>query len=340
MKFISQFEIIRPPFETSQEDTFIWLTKLHGRSGHLIEERLRQVGCKSDRIAKRGHFVPDYSHTRFEEMILFGKEEADLSLRSSFYEKEVDVLFEKFYPEGSSAPPYLFHVTCTGYLSPSGAQKIVSKRRFDTTVSHLYHMGCYAAIPAIRLACPGTDIVHTELCSLHTNPLKSSADQLVSQTLFADGAIRYHIGENPSGLQVLAVKEEIIPDSIGAMSWNLASWGFEISLAKEIPVLIVKALPSYLSRLGIDLSSRPLFAVHPGGPKILDHLQSLLGLQDEQLRFSRAILKQYGNMSSATLPHIWHQILEDDTVPNGTLMVSLAFGPGLTLAGAVLRKHI
>ena len=71
----------------------------------------------------------------------------------------------------------------------------------------------------------------------------------------------------------------------------------------------------------------------------MDQIQEILHLQPEQLKYSRAILKKYGNISSGTLPHIWESILKDDTVADGTTIVGLAFGPGLNIAGIVLRKH-
>jgi predicted naringenin-chalcone synthase len=171
--------------------------------------------------------------------------------------------------------------------------------------------------------------------------------QLVSQSLFADGFIKYSAERHASGthFKVLATLEEVIPDSTRAMTWNVSHWGFEIALAKEIPVLIVRALPDFLNCLvekgGGDLKrvlAHAYFAVHPGGPKILTHVQELLKLRDEQIAHSVAVLKNYGNMSSATLPHIWQALLHDSTVPNGAQIVSFAFGPGLSITGAVMEK--
>jgi len=87
-----------------------------------------------------------------------------------------------------------------------------------------------------------------------------------------------------------------------------------------------------------DAIGRAVFAIHPGGPKIVDQVATTLGLADEQVAFSRAVLRERGNMSSATLPHVWQAIVASPTVRDGELVVSLAFGPGLTLSGAVLRK--
>lgn len=343
---LANFKIIRPRFEFTQEETLNWLVDAHLKAGAdlSIKEKLWHVGCKPDRIHKRGSVFNDFSHKDWDKMEVYRLNESptglDLSVRARIFEKEVALTFKEFYPEGANAPKGIVHVSCTGYVSPSGAQLIVSERGWGqtTTVTQVGHMGCYASIPAIRIATEGTDIVHTELCSLHSNPSKHASDQLVCQSLFADGFIKYSMMKesNEPSLRILRLKEEIIPNSAKAMTWNVMGWGFEMSLAKEIPVLIVRNLKGYLERLQIPENA--LFAIHPGGPKILTQIQELLALSDQQMAYSFQILKEYGNMSSATLPHIWERILNDKTIPSGTPIVSLAFGPGLTIAGAVMEK--
>ncbi len=188
-----------------------------------------------------------------------------------------------------------------------------------------------------------TDVVHTEICSIHANPSKHKPDQLVSQSLFADGFIKYSLLKKPIDkcIEVKLVREELIPDSAFGMTWNVGERNFEMTLTKEVPVLIARALAGYLDRLsggnGKHLCKNALFAIHPGGPKILDHVQKVLELTDKQMEYSYKILQKMGNMSSATIPHIWKEILDEQ--PDGTVVVSLAFGPGLTICGAVMEVH-
>jgi predicted naringenin-chalcone synthase len=227
-------------------------------------------------------------------------------------------------------------------------------------------MGCFAAIPALRIArglllnpldegaASRADIIHRELCTLHLNPLDHSPEQLVVQSLFADGHIRYSMaideetqsGKYTPGLEILALQEEIIPGSLREMVWGLSDFGFRMTLSCEVPGIIAANLPAFLARLfrqgRMDydhLKTEAVFAVHPGGPKIVDSVRELLELEDKQLATSRAILFERGNMSSATLPHIWARIVETGGVASGTVIVSLGFGPGLTIAGALLRKR-
>ena len=374
MPLLCDFEIIRPPYETDQAATLDWLVGVHMQgetrkphpdpfiSKQTLQQAFEKVGCKPDRIAKRGHILSDYLHRNWNQMQVYRVDQfpngCDLSVRSFHFEQYVDSVFEQYYPETYSAPDDLIHVSCTGYVSPSGAQKVASKRNWgsQTVITHAYHMGCYASIPAIRMARgflasepekTRVDIVHTEICSLHTNPASHKADQLVSQSLFADGFIKYSIKKTSAEphYQLLAVHEEIIPDCIESMTWKVAHWGFEMVLFKEVPVFITRALPDFLKRLArkagkeVDfLLNEAVFAVHPGGPKILVYIQERLQLKETQMAHSFTILREYGNMSSATLPHIWQAVLADSTIPTGAPIVSLAFGPGLSITGSIMEK--
>jgi len=366
--YLKDFHTIRPQYETTQQEGIEWFVAAHiaaerakGLSEQAlacfsqeIRERIERLSCKPDRIAKRGHTLADFLKKDWREMEIFRLHEMPAGLglkeRSDFYKSQVDPLFEQFYTDAAAIPEDLIHVTCTGYQSPSGAQKIVAKKNWPTTVTHAYHMGCYGSLPAIRMGMgfleyeprkKQCDIVHTEICCIHSNPSQHEADQIVTQSLFADGFIKYSIGkkEERCCLQVLSIQEELIPDSAHAMTWELSNWNFAMTLAKEVPVLIARALPLFLQRLlGKDSTGETFFAIHPGGPKIITQIQERLGLQGWQIAHSLEILKQCGNMSSATLPHIWQAMLLDPAVKPGSPIVSIAFGPGLCIAGAKMVK--
>jgi predicted naringenin-chalcone synthase len=323
-----------------------------------------RFGCSTDRIAFRNSALADFTHTDWDRMRIFqlnkfpsGKPCGE---RSLFFREISGSAFERFYEEVTEPPPVIIHVTCTGYVSPSGAQRLVAKRDWgrSTEVFHAYHMGCYASMPAIRMAAgfvergkSRVDIVHTELCTLHMDPSQHLPEQLVVQTLFADGLIRYsasRAGDGDSigaGLELIAIREEIVPGTEDQMTWMVADFGMQMTLSRKVPDHIRAGLGAFLERLAdaagltaVELFEKALFAIHPGGPRIIDEIAEHLGLRPAQVQASNAILSNYGNMSSATLPHVWKSMLEDEAVPPGTLIVSLAFGPGLTIAGAILRK--
>lgn len=346
---ITAFQSLKPTFETPQKQIFEWLVEAHIKAdqscSEQIKKKLHHVGCGDAHIHKRGHEIADFCHLDWDAMEVYRLNEnkvgAGLKKRQEVHQSIILKRFEEFFPKDAKAPDHLIHVTCTGYTSPSAAQILVADRGWETTLTSCYHYGCYGSIPAIRLANKRSEIVHTELCTLHFNPLNHDLDQLVGQSLFSDGWIKYTVlPENEAAspyLKLLATREKIIPGSSSLMEWRMTDWGFHFILSKEIPALIAAHLKDFLSSLCDEaLISKALFAIHPGGPKIIDNIKTLFNLSEEQVAASREILRLHGNMSSATLPHIWQAICNDPSIPKETPIISLAFGPGLTLAGALL----
>jgi predicted naringenin-chalcone synthase len=380
MYALHSFQLLRPEYESTQEAALEWLVQSHTQAeskrcaqnnqtfdsdpfATLMRKALERFGCNPKHIGKRGHVLKDYCPGDETSRQVFGPDAPPegwgIEVRTRIFENTVDAAFQKLYEQVQDPPEQIIHVTCTGYVSPSGAQKLVSQKHWHTTtrVMHAYQMGCSAAIPALRIArgllaaepMVAVDIVHTELCTLHLNPALHSPEQLVVQSLFADGMIRYQMGTIPdsipsAALEILSLVEEMAPDSLEAMAWRPADWGMRMVLSAEIPKLIAERIGGFVEELFVkagigDELANSIFAIHPGGPKILEFIREKMGLDPVSLRFSRAVLHDYGNMSSATLPHIWARILETPTVPDGTPIVSLAFGPGLTICGALLRKR-
>jgi len=356
---IRGFQTLHPRFRSPQETLQNELIKAHARSGNVSPKTLRALfdrySASPEKIAFRGH-----------EAQFLDLDGSDVAKKTAFFDQAVRAVFERFYPPLAAAPDSIVHVTCTGYCAPSGAQRLVSLRRWgrQTQVLHAYHMGCYAAHPAIRMAAAlatssrtrgSVDVVHTELCSLHMDPTNHDASQLVIQSLFADGFIKYQLdrtGSDEMGVgtsdafELIHVRDEIIPESSDTMGWSIGPLVFNMTLSKEVPPLFALALPRFVSSLmreaGFDWEvEKPgaIVAIHPGGPLIIEMTERALQLTPAQVAASRRVLREHGNMSSATLPVIWQNILHDARIPDGTLVVSLGAGPGLTLSGALLRKR-
>lgn len=128
------------------------------------------------------------------------------------------------------------------------------------------------------------------------------------------------------------------------MRWSVSEWGFRMALTQDVPEKIGNALPAFLMRLfsqaELDYEAEKenaIFAVHPGGPRIIEQVSDALGLRAEQSDASQTVLRNYGNMSSAILPHVWNEILESGVAQPGQLVASLAFGPGLTICGGLFQ---
>jgi predicted naringenin-chalcone synthase len=369
---LTRFIATRPRYAIPQARSLEWLAAAHAESeataNHLddagrdkfkarIQRAIGRCACAPDKIDQRGHSVADIDSFRFDAPydLRTHPRGQGATARTQLFAKIVDEYFTSTYADEPVPPDDLIHVTCTGYVSPNGAQKLVARREWGraTRVTNAYQMGCYASLPALRIAsgfvatgAQRVDIVHTELCSLHLDPSDHSLEQLVVQSLFGDGLIRYCMvpDQGTRGLRVLALHERLLPDSAGAMSWMTSDAAMRMTLARDVPDRVASALHGFilelLGKVGRDARhlKNCVLAAHPGGPKIIDRVRDVLELTEAQVAASRGVLFDHGNMSSATLPHIWMRILEDRKIPAGTLIPSLAFGPGLTVCGGLLEK--
>jgi alkylresorcinol/alkylpyrone synthase len=130
----------------------------------------------------------------------------------------------------------------------------------------------------------------------------------------------------------------LIPGTKDLMSWRIGDHSFEMGLSAQLPSLIEKELKCFL-----DLKISPEFmksdlleyVVHPGGPKIVQAVEEALSLTSCKLEVSRSVLKNYGNMSSATVLFILKNLLSKE-LPKGTPILMLAFGPGICIEIALL----
>lgn len=375
--FLGNFKVLRPNFEAKQSTILDWIIEAHTHSERErmgwksddpnaksfsaeLKMRLYKIGLGEDKIKRRGFHLDDCTHNEWGRMDVYNVEHAPegyhLDRRMAFFDKAISEVFDTFYPEGSPLPAHLIHTTCTGYVAPSPAQRLVSNREngSQTMVTHAYHMGCYASIPSIRMAMghcavegSSTEVVHTEFSSIHMNPSSHTTEQLIIQSLFADGSIKYSVGNEEEGpcYEIVAVHEELVGKSLSKMTWTCHNWGFHMSISKDIPVLIRRSLMGFLENLmkkaKVDKAvlDRAHFAIHPGGVKIIEQTAQALGLSAQQVLHSHQVMQDYGNMSSATLPHVWDRMLSDDAILPGEPIIGMAFGPGLNISGILMVKR-
>lgn len=360
--YVTDFKHLLPPVMGEQDELNDYILRSHKRTAEIAGEtadweKLQKYLVSKENIQRRGSFCRDL-HKSWEDSSVYcftdkTPEGATIFERTKLYQQEALQCFESLYPRSKNLPDHLIHVTCSGYHSPSAPQRYFSSGEKTPAITHAYHMGCYAALPALRMAksfvgskdFKKVDVVHTELCSLHMSPTIHTPEQFIVQSLFADGVIRYELSlDRPkNGFEILMLKEKLVPDSSEDMTWVPSPHGMVMSLAREVPTKIALSLSAFieevceeLSMSWEDLKSQSLFAVHPGGPKILDLAQEMLEADEEQMQASYKILRTHGNMSSATLPHIWDEMLKTKT--RRPFVLSLAFGPGLTIIGSVMKR--
>ena len=262
---------------------------------------------------------------------------------------------------------HVITVSCTGFYAPGPDFMIARELGLNPGVEryHLGFMGCYASIPALRIATQLATadasavvlVVSVELCTLH---LRSSndPDTIVASSLFADGAGSGIVtgrptepGERAFDLDRFATR--ITPVGEGDMAWKIGDHGFEMVLSNAIPAIIDDHITGALeplfehddalaAALAGDGSSEAIehWAIHPGGRSILDKVESRLGLTEAQLVPARETLRDYGNMSSATVLFVLRNILHSDAAADGDRVAAMAFGPGLTVESALLTVRV
>ncbi len=252
----------------------------------------------------------------------------------------------------SVAPSQVTHLvtaSCTGFASPGVDQAVIGALGLGPYVrrTNIGFMGCHAAVNALAVASAfaASDadacvlLACAEVCTVH---FQSSVrvDRVVANTLFADGAAAAVISSpaaDDGGVRgliecpsVIRCASAIIPDSTGSMAWHIGDHGFEMTLGADVPDRIAAALPQWVDRelatLGMARSDVGGWAIHPGGPRVIDAVIACLGLAPSAGDASRAVLRRHGNMSSATLLFIMDEMRRAG-VPRP--WVGLAFGPGL-----------
>jgi alpha-pyrone synthase len=256
----------------------------------------------------------------------------------------------------TQAITHLITVSCTGMYAPGLDIEILETLHLPTSIQRtaINFMGCYAAFNGLKAAdafCkadPGARVlvVCTEICTIHFQKSRQT-DHLVSNALFGDGAAAVLVQARPAGHTCLRLDSfhcDLVANGKQDMAWHISDFGFEMTLSSYVPEMIRQGIHqlthNLLHRLAMGLPDIRLFAIHPGGRKILECIERELGLSKEDNRFAYQVLHQFGNMSSATVLFVLKALLAAvGPDQHGEPVLSFAFGPGLTLESMLLKVH-
>jgi predicted naringenin-chalcone synthase len=284
--------------------------------------------------------------------------------RNAVYRREAPTLFAAAARDAltragmpASAVTHIITVSCTGFFAPGPDFRLVRDLGIpaDAERYHLGFMGCAAALPALRMAariCAAQPhavvlVVCAELCSIH---LRASHDpeQIVASAVFADGAAAAVIASGEPArdaagpaLELSGFSTAVTADGEKDMDWTIGDAGFEMVLTGAVPRIVGREIRAAVAGIaGADgIDAVDAWAVHPGGRSILDRVQTGLGLDDPAMTPSRSVLRDYGNMSSATVLFILQRILADSTLGDRARVLGIAFGPGLTVESAAFVRR-
>ncbi len=243
--------------------------------------------------------------------------------------------------------------SCTGFMIPSLDAYLINTLGFSSHIKRLpvTELGCAAGAAALARAFDYLQafphhtvlVIAVELPSLTFQVRDLSAANVVSSALFGDGAAAVLLrGEAVAGRpQILATESTLLPQTTELMGFDLRDSGLHIVLSAEIPQVVCAEVPSlvegFLGRQGLTIKDLTHFLLHPGGRRVLEGLVQCLGLSSDQTRVSQAVLRDYGNLSSAAVLFILDHFLTTGCPQFGDLGLLLAFGPGFSVEALLLR---
>jgi alkylresorcinol/alkylpyrone synthase len=246
--------------------------------------------------------------------------------------------------------------TVTGIAVPSLDARIAARigMRSDVKRLPLLGLGCLAGAAGVArlhdllLGAPTSVavLVSVELCSLTMQREDPSTANMIAAGLFGDGAAAVvAVGaDHPlaaDGPHVVDTASHLYPNSERAMGWDVGSTGLKIVLGAEVPDLVRTHLADDVKNLlaphGLVVADIARWICHPGGPKVIETIQSVLGLDEEDLAMTWDSLNRIGNLSSASVLHVFADTLAARPAAPGDWGVLMAMGPGFCAELVLLR---
>ena len=280
--------------------------------------------------------------------------------------KDAAVKAIKEWGQPKSKITHLVFCTTSGVDMPGADYQLTKLLGLRPSVKRfmMYQQGCFAGGTVLRMAKDLAEnnkgarvlVVCSEITAVtFRGPSDTHLDSMVGQALFGDGAAALIVGSDPDTsierplFEIISAAQTILPDSEGAIDGHLREVGLTFHLLKDVPGLISKNIEKSLVEafkpIGINDWNSIFWIAHPGGPAILDQVESKLGLKEEKLRATRHILSEYGNMSSACVLFILDEMrrksAEEGKATTGEGLdwgVLFGFGPGLTVETVVLHS--
>lgn len=350
--YLNRIETAVPPYEVHSK--FVSFARTM-----IPDDRYKRI---FDRLASKSHIEKRYSVLQpstdpnlldVGDIYRPGNFSSTAKRMSLFQEKALGLVREplaRLFSTGSLEPKDVTHLvvtSCTGFYAPGLDLEIQQAfgMRSDLERTLIGFMGCYAAMNAMKMARhvvrSDSDakvlLVNVELCSLHMQE-NSDLERLLGFLQFGDGCSAAIVSAEPEGLRLDRFKCEVLEENQSLIRWNIGDRGFEMYLSTDVPNVLGRHLPGLLPRLlsTEELSELRHWAVHPGGRAILDAVEEKLELAPSALTHSREVLRNFGNMSSATIMFVLKDIMESGADPGSGL--ALAFGPGLTVESLVFEK--
>ncbi len=243
----------------------------------------------------------------------------------------------------------------TGIATPSLDALLMERMPFKRTLRRLpiFGLGCAGGVLGLARAAmvarerPGTTVLFLviELCAISFRRDDISKSNIVATALFGDGAaaavLEAKEGNEPA---IASSGEYLFEDSLDIMGWEVAADGLKAIFSRDIPALVESrfrgVIDAYLAESGLTMNDVDRVLCHPGGTKVLAALERAFELENGALADSRAILREYGNMSAATVMFVLERALSRGSLHDGAWRRALvtAMGPGFTAGFVTLER--
>jgi alkylresorcinol/alkylpyrone synthase len=341
-----------PPYEVQQSEVLSFSRKLFSDAFQDIERLLKAF--QNGEITKR-HFArsidwfekertfKEKNDAYIDSAIQLGTRAIETCLHNSEYLKN---------PIDYQEIDAIFTISSTGLATPSIEARIMNILPFSNHTKRIpiWGLGCAGGAAGLSrayeycLAFPHAKVLvlSIELCSLTFQKNDRSKSNLIGSSLFADGVAcalvvgdqvtKRDISQLPSYPTVKATQSTTMRDSLDVMGWEVKENGLYVVFSKDIPSIVEKWLKpnvnEFLHANHISMDRIHHFIAHPGGKKVLDAYRKSLQFPPEMLEISSNVLKNFGNMSSATIFYVLNRTMKIANIDDWGLATAL--GPGFS----------
>ncbi|KAA5532247.1 type III polyketide synthase [Taibaiella lutea] len=247
---------------------------------------------------------------------------------------------------------YIITVSCTGIMIPSLDAYLINKLNLRQDIIRLpvTEMGCAAGISALIYAKnflksnPGKRAavvaVESPTCTFQLNDF--SMTNVVSAAIFGDGASCVLLSSHDAdeGPEIIDEGMYHFYDAEQMMGFDLTDTGLKMVLDIEVPEKIAAhfedILLPFLQKNNKTISDIDHLIFHPGGKKIIQMVESLFSDMGKNIDVTKEVMRQYGNMSSATVLYVLEHFLDSD-IKKGDTGLMLSFGPGFSAQRILLQ---
>ncbi len=232
---------------------------------------------------------------------------------------------------------------------PTLAHRLVDHYEMDPTTDkyHITGVGCASAVPLMKLAAqalhghPGRQSLVVAAESMSGILMRARDDdpraKTVGSSLFGDGCAVALLSSDPGadGPLILATQVHQIPGTLGAVSLECSDDDSHLHLARELPDLAGAGLDEiverFLRRNGVRREQIDHWLVHPGGRRIIESVESALGLSDEDTELSWAALAEHGNVGTPSILYVLNDTIASREPAPGERGLMVTIGPGVTV---------